>query len=513
MIATDKNGTITYYPLDTTNGLVINLYAKLVVSETVSLGTFDSDKLIQKYAKLSVEDSQFVKIESTEKIGQDIKSITISTIYNSPIDVTFTIETEGYILNKVEASDSGISYEAQNEAKSNSQEFENRDKSGKYNATISKSVSTSKNVNDERKDGMFITYTFSLNSVIQNGGVFKFGITPFVFDVTYSVDSNIALMRVKEKLSSGAKDFKSNKDNPNEKYTIEMFIDNKIYRVDVDENDDEIASEYNSYVLTYTSKLSGNYVNSVTFEKVPYGMSIYVTFLPQDDMLYHNESLSFGYLVGTTENSFESDPKLIKVDTISTDSTDSTEKIITYTGKITYKPIEQTSDKSPFLTSYTVTANFAKNEISEVQLNLDYMDCRPTNDNSVDPWVSAITSNSKELTNYEIITRTNNEDGNTYTKYTWTWSTKTLGNNTFHAGDDLTDVLSQWTNEYHAEVDQTIDTTPSSYNNLSMKQVLRYFWLGDDSIWYTYSQNKTDEQKNNDDVCSLSCFTFNSMFR
>ena len=487
LVATDKNGTITYYTLDTTNGLVINLYAKLVVSETVSLGTFDSDKLIQKYAKLSVEDSQFVKIESTEKIGQDIKSITISTIYNSPIDVTFTIETEGYILNKVVASDNGIRYEAQNEAKSNSQEFENRKNAGKYNATISKSVLTRKNVNDEQKDGMFITYAFSLNSIIQNSGVFKFGITPFVFDVTYGVDSNIALMRVKENLSSDAKGFLSNKDNPNEKYTIEMFIDNKIYRVDIDENDDEIASEYNSYVLTYTSKLSGNYVNSVTFEKVPYGMSIYVTFLPQDDMLYHNESLSFGYLVGTTENSFESDPELIEVDKGSSE-------------KITYKPIEQTSDESPFLTSYTVTANFAKNEISEVQLNLDYMDCRPTNDNSVDPWVSAITSNSKELTNYEIITRTNNEDGNTYTKYTWTWSTKELGNNTFHAGDDLTDVLSQWTNEYHAEVDQTIDTTPSSYNNLSMKQVLRYFWLGDDSIWYTYSQNKTYEQKNNDEV-------------
>ena len=139
LVAYNANNDELIYELN--NGLEFNLYAKLIVKEKVSLGD-DNDNIIQKYAKLSFVENDYAMIENSQLIDnistntKDVKYIVISTIYGSPKEITFYIESNGYILSDVKSTGANIDYVSQNEKLSDTQTFDEFE----YNLSVIKNT-------------------------------------------------------------------------------------------------------------------------------------------------------------------------------------------------------------------------------------------------------------------------------------------------------------------------------------------------------------------------------------
>ena len=459
LVTYNRNSEQSIYNLSST-GLTIKLYAKLIVTEEITLGANDDD-IIQKYAQLSVIEDQYVLVENSVVIGNaitgknDVKTLVVTTAYGSPKEVKFTIATEGYIVDSITTNNNGMSgYVPQNDSLFNSQNFDTVE----YLATMSKATTTSKFVNDSVINGMYITYTFTIKEIRQNNCTFAIYITPYTFEAVYSVDSSRGMLRT----ADGA-EFTST--------AINMLADVNIYQKSTNSGIIK-AYESNSVILNYTyTEDSGN--ATIKFISVPYGMKISITYLPNEEMHRHFDSLLFSW-DSTVWYLADANAQIKGVD-------------INITGQqITYRPVE--NDSSTFRTSYATEVIFVENSIKNIELYLDFENTDVAGNTA---WTNVLGKTIADNHTKSITEVTKN--GYTYNRYAILWE---VGASDVLAGDDLTSLFVEWKNNFHTEFENSLSSANLNDSTITLNTLINFFWLEDSKNFQTYSKDISEKSGN-----------------
>ena len=464
LITYTADGTEITYDLSS-NGLSINFFAKLTVKQTITLGSSE-DKLIQKYAQLSAISSNYLLIDNTETIdntstgNRDVKTYTITTAYKSSKEITFTIETEGYIIDKVNTTDNAlVGYTPDNSNLVN--EYSLLDRNNRYILNLNKSTTTSKIINGNTVNGMFIIYTFTLEAIIVNNYTFSFEITPYTTNVEYKINADDGKF-----LTSSNNDFATSG-------AIGMLAGTNIYG-----NSSNKAYESNNITISYNYTTTNGY-NVLTFSSVPYGARLNFEYVPNEIMHKHFDSIKFAW-----------DSNVWKVDGnnnigYTSISVDSSGKSITYT------PVEYTGSNktASFNTIYEIEVVFVANKIEKVELYLDFENSDPVNNTT---WIKAL---NKTIDGHEIKTTkfANPTTQIEYTRYYIYWE---IGAENISAGTDLTNKFSEWKNNFHTDFENKLASGNPGQAQIDLGVLLNYFWLDDNSNFQTYSKYKSEQSSN-----------------
>lgn len=464
LITYTADGNETTYDLSS-NGLSINFFAKLTVKQTITLGSSE-DKLIQKYAQLSAISSNYLLVDNTETIdntstgNRDVKTYTITTAYKSSKEITFTIETEGYIIDKVNTTDNAlVGYTPDNSNLVN--EYSLLDRNNRYILNLNKSTTTSKIINGNTVNGMFITYTFTLEAIIVNNYTFSFEITPYTTNVEYKINADDGKF-----LTSSNNDFATSG-------AIGMLAGTNIYG-----NSNNKAYESNNITISYNYTTTNGY-NVLTFSSVPYGARLNFEYVPNEIMHKHFDSIKFAW-----------DSNVWKVDGnnnigYTSISVDSSGKSITYT------PVEYTGSNktASFNTIYEIEVVFVANKIEKVELYLDFENSDPVSNTT---WIKAL---NKTVDGHEIKTTkfANPTTQIEYTRYYIYWE---IGAENISAGTDLTNKFSEWKNNFHTDFENKLASGNPGQAQIDLGVLLNYFWLDDNSNFQTYSKYKSEQSSN-----------------
>ncbi len=453
IVIVDTVGNETAYQL---SGRVFNLYAKLTVTQEITLGDAD-DTIIQKYASLSLLTSDYVNIVDTTYRDGIVKSINVLTAYNSDASVYFTITSEGYIIRGISKTlgdaTNDLEYIANNDNLENEQTFENN------TIVIAKKTSTSKSVEDVSSDGMFIEYKLSFKNIRENGRIFTIDITPYVFDVEYKVKTVDGLLRT---IDDG---------NFNPEDAITMTSENLIYQILANGNEVK-AFESNKIAIAYTyveDKESGYTI--LRFVKVPYSMFLQIKYIPQEIMLKRFVSLEFDW----TNTSWNIDNE--------TNADISSIQVSSAGKNIQFKPVE--NDGTTFVDTYNITVGFENNKIKQINLFLDHENIYSAYDKT-NAWTNILDKKIDDVTTSKI------QDDASSTRYALSWKVgyDDSGSTIIYAGDDLSSLFTTWKGLFHSSFESQLDSDSSlSSNNISLSKAMQYFWLNDDvSQFQTYSK-------------------------
>lgn len=449
----DENDRLIIYNYDVSgnpiegtilNGTEFNFYAKLTVTQTLSLGN-DSDAYISNYAELLINTTgNYVDIIDTRYRNGNIKSTTIKFAYNSTQAVELIISTEGYVIKDITKNNTSLTYASDNDNYTDTQALA----SGTLN--ITKSSLTSKTVNDSITNGMFITYSLKFTNILDNNSVFNAYITPYVFDVAYKVVTNDGMLREK-----------SNEDFDDG--TASMISTDVIYMTTTSDGGVITGFESNQISMAYTIINDGEYT-IITFKDVPYSATLTVYYMPQEEMLKHFAFLSFDW-----------DSNVWQVEEDTHASISSTVSIIDEGKKIQFKPIEHDETCNEYTNTYTITANFENNKINAIELYIDHENTGDTN-----AWTNIL----------DKINGVATTQGEGYTRYSVQYSADVKAGDT-HAGDDLSSLFTSLRNTLHEAFDSNI--SPDSLGGdagISLNKAMDYFWLNDNTPFKTYSTDK-----------------------
>lgn len=464
-IIAEKIGSSTYYyavvngnvddkkqiNIDAENGgLIINVYAKLYVLTTVTLGK-GNDQAIHKYADMTYDSSdQFNNskyiITETKQLEGKLNSVTYQSVYNSGFaPVISIVPTYGYKVSSVSNFDEDIMSELITSVTLNNKVYS--DEASRFKATIGKTTTEVSDTDLGTKD-MQLKYTFKFSNIyMTNGMSFAINIDYITYNVTYNYDNTIAEMyyRTANTTSSAWRGFSKDGD------TIRITTDRFIY---ID------GSMLSIFDVDYTVSISEN-ITSVKFTNVPYGYPLFIGAIAQDKMLYHFErwelastSAMGGKYVGVASKYVQS-----------------------------YTPVLFNDNGYEY--NISVTAIMELNEVKSVEYTLRFSPDSFVNGSA---WHELLEQASMQIDGFKQV-------GSSY-EYVWTPAGTENGlpaGTVIRAGESMSDLLETIKGIYNATFNVQVATI-SNNTISSIGELLNYFWYtglwGSDNVYA-------------DDVCQL----------
>ena len=461
----NKNYKILLYTDDNLDGIEYNLtigsnqidlYAKLTITNQITIG--QNDNLAYKFAKLSYSSSDY--IQAYVGTSGNVRTINYTVVYGSTKETKFIIETEGYLVNQVNGLED---YEYTLSTKTDYT-------CEKGNYRVSQSI---RDYDDNTSsNGMFVTYNIIIKGLTKNTSYYV-EIVPYTIDVSYVMNSDEGfIFHNLDSTGSIQESFDKSK-------TVNVFADKDIY---------QIAEDGKGYVdrnctLSVEYKVEGN-ITTITYKNVPYGMSIYTTPTPKQELYMHFDGINLWKTQTWSITQFDQSYKGADLEY--------NNQII----KLTYKPNISTSENA-LEKNYSLKLLFEKNIISAVNLKLDYDAITPA-DGSEDAWVNAIKTtpndNKKDVTTYTSVIGSKIVETS---KYSLTWQTKSgdgfvANGQELKAGDNILQTLNNLIVEYHKTFDEELDSNEILGGTLTLKQMLSYFMLADGAEWKTFAKTEID---------------------
>lgn len=434
----------------------IDLYAKLTITNQITIG--QNDELAYKFAKLSYVSNDY--IQAYVGTNGNVRTINYTVVYGSAKETKFIIETEGYLVNQVNGLED---YEYTLSTKTDYT-------CEKGNYRVSQSI---RDYDDNTSsNGMFVTYNIIIKGLTKNTNYFV-EIVPYTIDVSYVMNSDEGF--IYHNLDGTG----SIKESFDKSKTVNVFADKDIY---------QIAENGKGYVdrnctINVEYKVEGN-ITTITYKNVPYGMSIYTTPNPKQELYMHFDGINLWKT--QTWNITQINQSYKGADL------EYNNQII----KLTYKPNISTSENA-LEKNYSLELLFEKNVINAVNLKLDYDAITPA-DGSEDAWVNAIKTTPND-NKKEMITYTSTIDNKTVetSKYILTWQTKAgdgfvVNGQQLKAGDNIQEKLNDLIVEYHEAFDEKLDSNEILGGTLTLNQMLSYFMLADGAEWKTFAKTETD---------------------